>query len=72
MPIYLDDVRCDGSEKNIDDCSKTVGISNHDCSRDEFAGVICNQVSSPGPEITQTSPSTDSEYSVYKCFISDI
>ena len=39
-PIWLDDVRCSGSEPNIDSCShNTWGL--HNCGHSEDVGVIC-------------------------------
>ena len=39
-PIFLDEVGCTGSEISLLECSH-IGISNHDCSHFEDAGVLC-------------------------------
>ena len=38
-PIFLDDVRCDGSEIRLVDCPKE--NNNHDCIHKEDAGILC-------------------------------
>ena len=39
-PIWLDDVRCSGSESLLIDCSHR-GFGSHDCSHGEEAGIVC-------------------------------
>ena len=39
-PIWLDDVACTGSERNLTSCSHN-GWKNHNCKHDEDAGVEC-------------------------------
>ena len=38
QPINLDDVICDGSERNLSECA---GAAVHNCGHGEDAGVIC-------------------------------
>ena len=40
-PIYLDEVRCGGSEDNILSCSH-LPLSNHNCDHVEDVGVTCS------------------------------
>ena len=39
-PILLDEVQCTGNETRLVDCGHN-GISTHDCSNTQDAGVIC-------------------------------
>ena len=39
-PIFLDDVRCLGTEAQLVNCPN-IGIVNHNCGHHEDAGVIC-------------------------------
>ncbi|XP_072051705.1 scavenger receptor cysteine-rich domain-containing protein DMBT1-like [Amphiura filiformis] len=45
-PIFLDDVRCTGSEASLLQCSHR-GIGTHNCRHSEDAGVICHVTSVP-------------------------
>ena len=40
-PIFLDEVRCSGSEANILACSH-LPLSDHNCNHNEDVGVICS------------------------------
>ena len=39
-PIFLDEVRCNGDEASLLECSHE-GVLNHDCSHYEDAGIVC-------------------------------
>ena len=40
VPIWLDEVNCDGHEAKLIECEHN-GIESHDCSHSEDAGVTC-------------------------------
>ncbi|XP_052789604.1 deleted in malignant brain tumors 1 protein-like isoform X1 [Mya arenaria] len=40
--IWLDDVRCTGSEQSIADCSHRMPWGSHNCNHDDDVGVICS------------------------------
>ena len=40
-PIFLDDVRCVGSEMCLFSCAHA-GLGNHNCDHSEDAGVVCS------------------------------
>ena len=42
VPIWLDDVNCNGLENSLMECQHN-GIGNHNCDHHKDAGVICEQ-----------------------------
>uniref|UniRef100_A0A8D0RWI8 SRCR domain-containing protein n=1 Tax=Sus scrofa TaxID=9823 RepID=A0A8D0RWI8_PIG len=42
LPILLDDVRCEGSERNLLECAHA-GLGSHNCGHQEDAGVVCSR-----------------------------
>jgi len=56
--IWLDDIRCDGMERHISECSHG-GWGNHNCGHDEDVAVSCiGDSSTVGPTIPTSSPDT--------------
>ncbi|XP_078059212.1 scavenger receptor cysteine-rich domain-containing protein DMBT1-like [Mustelus asterias] len=53
-PVWLDEVKCTGSEAFLFDCPSS-SLAQADCDHKEDASVICS-----GPELSPTSPSTPS------------
>ena len=46
LPIWLDNVRCTGEEKQLTDCDHT-GIAVHNCDHTEDATVKCTNIEKP-------------------------
>ncbi|XP_004434433.1 PREDICTED: HHIP-like protein 1 [Ceratotherium simum simum] len=42
LPILLDDVRCEGGERNLLECTHA-GVGTHNCDHQEDAGVVCSR-----------------------------
>ncbi|XP_057634707.1 deleted in malignant brain tumors 1 protein-like [Chionomys nivalis] len=60
--IFLDDVRCQGSETSLGQCQHQ-GLSVHNCGHHEDAGVICSASATEmttSPDISSTSAETSS------------
>ncbi|XP_067238177.1 uncharacterized protein [Chanodichthys erythropterus] len=55
-PIWLDDVRCAGSELSLTQCSQNP-IGSHNCGHGEDAGVVCSQDKLPGIRLVGGSDS---------------
>jgi len=56
--IWLDDIRCDGTERHISECSHE-GWGIHNCGHDEVVAVSCiGDSSTIGPTILASSPDT--------------
>ena len=54
--IWLDDIRCDGMERHISECSHG-GWGNHNCGHDEDVAVSCiGDSSTIGPTVLTSSP----------------
>ena len=49
-PIWLDEVKCDGTEFRVEDCTHN-GWGNSDCEHHEDAGVLCHTERIPGFDI---------------------
>ncbi|KAL7407034.1 hypothetical protein ABVT39_001887 [Epinephelus coioides] len=48
--IWLDDLRCSGSESSLQDCPHG-GLGNHNCAHSEDASVICEEIATPTPSV---------------------
>ncbi|KAK3091405.1 hypothetical protein FSP39_019663 [Pinctada imbricata] len=51
--IWLDEVRCNGSEKNILDCKKN-SFAAHDCTHNQDVGVVCKGCSQQEVKVKET------------------
>ncbi|XP_036004656.1 galectin-3-binding protein B-like [Fundulus heteroclitus] len=63
--IWLDNVNCYGTEQKLASC-RFPGWGNHDCSHEEDAGVICEPITYPSPDDTESHTTTlsNSTYSL--------
>nr|XP_040025104.1 deleted in malignant brain tumors 1 protein-like [Gasterosteus aculeatus aculeatus] len=61
--IWLDDVSCSGTERNLTECTHG-GFGTHNCEHDEDAGVICSdgQIRLVGNESTRCSGTVEIYY----------
>ena len=62
--IWLDDLRCSGTEASLLDCLNNPGslpIGVHDCTHYEDAGVRCNNTDSPGIAVTPSRVTVSEE-----------
>ncbi|XP_049895985.1 deleted in malignant brain tumors 1 protein-like, partial [Epinephelus moara] len=60
--IWLDDLRCSGSESSLQDCPHG-GLGNHNCLHSEDASVICEEIATPTPSVPVRLVNSDSRCS---------